>query len=169
MFGVKKVFGSNKSEADQSAAPKVKKNKDGYFLQLDESEDTQPAASETTAEAKPVEEKKPQPVQIAAPVEEKQPEPAQAAPVEEKKPEAVKAKSTKKKKKTSVKAASAPSKVPDSMNSKSNSNNGKNVEPQSEMTFAPKYLMPTATTRRRPGPSMNMFREMVRSGNTPKA
>ncbi|NER51464.1 MAG: hypothetical protein F6J92_33375 [Symploca sp. SIO1A3] len=47
------------------------------------------------------------------------------------------------------------------------STNGK-VEPQPGVTFAPNSLLPLATSRRRPGPSMNMFREMARSAKTPK-
>ena len=45
--------------------------------------------------------------------------------------------------------------------------NGK-VAPQSKSTFAPNYLMPTPTnSRRRPGPNMDMFRDMARQVKTP--
>ncbi len=47
------------------------------------------------------------------------------------------------------------------------STNGK-VEPQPGVTFAPNSLLPLATSRRRPGPSMNKFREMARGVKTPK-
>ncbi|MFW6358188.1 MAG: hypothetical protein ACOC0N_03090 [Chroococcales cyanobacterium] len=44
--------------------------------------------------------------------------------------------------------------------------NGK-AEPQPKDTFAPQYLLPvTTSSRRRPGPSMNMFRDMARQVNT---
>ena len=39
----------------------------------------------------------------------------------------------------------------------------------SEKTFAPGHLMPTVTTsRRRPGPSLNMFKDMANKARTPK-
>jgi len=46
------------------------------------------------------------------------------------------------------------------------STNGQN---QTETTFAPKYLIPSASSksRRRPGPSMNPFLDMARQVKTP--
>jgi len=39
----------------------------------------------------------------------------------------------------------------------------------SEKTFAPDHLMPTVTTsRRRPGPSLNMFKDMANKARTPR-
>ena len=175
-----KLFGGNQSQGDQSAASKVKKKKNGaYFLELDESEGTQAVASAPAAPSKPVEEMQPEPVKTAEIVEETKPEPVKTAqPVEEKKPEPVKAQSTKKKKtkKKSTQAASVPSKVPEWEQPawvkaiKNYSNNGKaESESESGMTFATQYLMPIpSNSRRRPGPSLNKFREMARQAKTPR-
>ena len=47
--------------------------------------------------------------------------------------------------------------------------NGKaEPQPESEQTFADKNLLPLPTSPRRPGPSMNMFRDMARGVKTPK-
>ena len=175
-----KLFGDNQSQGDQSAGSKVKKKKNSaYFLELDESEGTQAVASAPAAPSKPVEEMQPEPVKTAEIVEEIKPEPVKTAqPVEEKKPEPIKAQSTKKKKtkKKSVQAPSVPSKVPEGEQPawvkaiNNYSNNGKlESESESGMTFATQYLMPTpSNSRRRPGPSLNKFREMARQAKTPR-
>ncbi len=163
-----KLFGGNQSQGDHSAASQVKKKKNGaYFLELDESEGTQAVASAPAAPSKPVEEMQPEPVKTAQPVEEKKTEP-------------VKAQSTKNKKtkKKSNQAPSVPSKVPEWEQPawvkaiKNYSNNGKaesESESESGMTFATQYLMPTpSNSRRRPGPSLNKFREMARQAKTPR-
>lgn len=51
------------------------------------------------------------------------------------------------------------------------SKNGKAETPaEPKKTFAPEYLMPTPSpSRRRPGPSYNMFKDMARQVKTPSA
>ena len=134
MFG---FLGGKKSKDDKSTAPKTKKGK-GYFLELDE---TGNVKSAYLAE-------KPEPVKAAVSAA----EPPKAEPVvEAKKPEPAKAKATPKQ----VKIEAQP-------NPPAAASNGK-AEPQSELTFAPNYLLPIASTsRRRPGPSMDSFRDMAR-------
>jgi hypothetical protein len=145
MFG---FLGGKKSKDDKSTAPKTKKGK-GYFLELDETgnvksadqaQKPEPVKAAVSAAAPP----KAEPV-----VEAKKPEPAKAD--EAKKPEPAKAKATPKQ----VKIEAQP-------NPPAAASNGK-AEPQSELTFAPNYLLPIASTsRRRPGPSMDSFRDMAR-------
>ena len=160
---IKKLFGGKSNE---------------FFLELDESDNNQ--ATETKAE-----EKQPKPVAVAT--EEKQPEPAAVA-TEEKQPEAVEAKSAKKSKKTSIKnkkktatkTAAAPSTKPTPVSSSSSSSwdqpfwvkamynssssNGSNGQVEGgQQTFATDNLLPTpSASRRRPGPSLNKFKEMAR-------
>jgi hypothetical protein len=126
--------------------------KDAYFLELDESKSQQPAKDKTEAPAKPVEEKK-------------------AAPVE-----------AKKTKKTSVKdngqnAKAAPAPVPKAsapaasdpeaiIKAAVSKSNGK-VDPQT-VQFAEKYLMMPTMSRRKPGPSLDMFKNMARQVKVPK-
>lgn len=106
-----------------------------YFLELNESQDGQPAATDKAAPSKPVK-------------EEKKPEPAQAKSASPKAP--------KPEKKTQPVAAGNPK--------------SGQAEPQTEQTFAPKYLMPSTNAyRRRPGPNMTMFRNMAREVKTPRA
>ncbi len=137
MFG---FLGGKKSKDDKSTAPKTKKGK-GYFLELDE---TGNVKSADQAE-------KPEPVKAAVSAA----APPKAEPVvEAKKPEPAKAKATPKQVK--IEAQPNPPAPPAA------ASNGK-AEPQSELTFAPNYLLPIATTsRRRPGPSMDSFRDMAR-------
>ena len=149
----------------------------GFFLELDESNNQ---ATETK-----VEEKQPEPVATQEP--EKQPE-AVAVPTEEKQPEAVEAKSAKKTKKTSIKnkkktatkPAATPSPKPTPVSSSNgaswdqpfwvkamyntSSSNGSNGQVGGgEQTFATDNLLPTpSTSRRRPGPSLNKFKDMAR-------
>jgi hypothetical protein len=137
MFG---FLGGKKSKDDKSTAPKTKKAK-GYFLELDE---TGNVKSAYLAE-------KPEPVKAAVSAA----EPPKAEPVvEAKKAEPAKAKATPKQVK--IEAQPNPPAPPAA------ASNGK-AEPQSELTFAPNYLLPIASTsRRRPGPSMDSFRDMAR-------
>lgn len=53
----------------------------------------------------------------------------------------------------------------------SNAQNGKvENESRSDQTFAPDYLIPVSTqSRRRPGPSLDMFRDIARQVKTPSA
>ena len=164
---------------------------DGFFLELDESENSQP--TETKVEEKQpeptavaTEEKPPEPAATQEP--EKQPEPAAVATEEKppEAPEAAEAKSAKKSKKTSIKnrkktatktaATPSPKTTPVSSGSKyeppfwvkamynSSSSNGSNGQVEGgQQTFATDNLLPTpSASRRRPGPSLNKFKEMAR-------
>lgn len=153
------LFGGKKSQGDASDAPKSKKSK-GYYLQLDE--------AETSGPLKEV--KKPEPAKVEATAA-----PAKAEAAEAKTPEPAKAT-------VATASSSQPTKeVPTGDNGKVTveaqpnppapanlvANNGK-VDAPAEQTFAPKYLTPTATSsRRRPGPSLDMFRDMARQVKTP--
>lgn len=150
MFDFIKNIGGKKSNNDGSNAPKVKKAK-GFFLELDETGSTKSAApaKQPEAEVKPAEAAPTAPaaVTVEAPKAETKPE--------AKKPEAKKAP-----------AAAETVKIEAQPNPPAASN-GK-VEPQAELTFAPNYLLPKPTnSRRRPGPSMDMFRDMARQVKTP--
>jgi hypothetical protein len=156
-----------KTQEDKSTALKTKKGR-GYYLELDESGNTQAVA----------EGKNPQPVKAAVATAEKpkaeeangkQPEPAKAAVATAEKPKAEPAAKAKKLKSTQKEVPSKDEtvKVEAQPNPPAPALNGK-VEPQAEMTFAPNYLLPTASrSRRRPGPSMDMFRDMARQVKTP--
>ena len=84
-------------------------------------------------------------------------------------------KSGKKTKKTSAKASSVSSKAradsrPAWVRAMDNTRNKQEekVESNAEMTFATQYLMPTPTnSRRRPGPSLDMFKDMARQAKIP--
>ena len=151
------LFGGKKSQDNTLAPPKTKKAK-GYYLELDEAGNTK---SQTQA-------KTPEPLKAASSAVAKSLEPAKAAVatleppkaepvVEAKKPEPSKDPATSNNGKVKIQAQpNPPAPV----------NNGK-VEPQSELTFAPNYLLPTASnSRRRPGPSLDMFRDMARQVKT---
>lgn len=157
------LFGGKKSQGDTSAAPKPKKSK-GYYLQLDEADTPTPVN----------EAKKPEPVKAAV----ASAAPAKAEATEAKKPEPAKAAVAT----ANSSSSSQPTKeVPTGDNDKVTvtaqpnppvpanvvASNGK-VDSQAEQTFAPKYLTPTATSgRRRPGPSLDMFRDLARQVKTP--
>lgn len=142
MLGFLKKLSGKKSEEDQSTAPKAKKGK-GFFLELDETGNVKSEASEN----------KPEPAKAMA-VKTESTEVKTAPKVEQKKADqTAKAPQSKKLEPLPTKA------VPPS--------NGK-VEPQPGMTFAPNYLLTTSSKpRRRPGPSMNMYRDMARQVKTP--
>jgi outer membrane biosynthesis protein TonB len=150
------LLGGKKSQDAPSIAPKTKKGK-GYFLELDETGNTKPAAIAKSSEAPKLESpspaKAPEPVKAAvATLERPKAEPA----AEAKKPEPAKAPAASENGKVKVEAQPNPP---------APANNGK---AQSDPTFAPNYLLPTASnSRRRPGPSMDMFRDMARQVKTP--
>lgn len=157
------LFGGKKSEDEASTAPKIKKSK-GYFLELDEAGNAiaQAPAKLAQAPAKLVEavkseltpdDKKPEPVKAALAKAEP---PKAEAPAPAKKPEPTKATSESKNGKVKIEAQpNPPAPV----------NNGK---AQGDPTFAPNYLLPTASnSRRRPGPSLDTFRDMARQVKTP--
>jgi hypothetical protein len=150
MFG---FLGGKKSkdDKDKSTAPKTKKAK-GYFLELDETGNVKSAYIAEKPEPVKAAVSAAEPPKAEPVVEAKKPEPAKAD--EAKKPEPAKAKATPKQVK--IEAQPNPPAPP------AVASNGK-AEPQSELTFAPNYLLPIASTsRRRPGPSMDSFRDMAR-------
>ena len=113
--------------------------KSDYFLEFDE-------AKGTTAEPSPTVAPK-----AEAPKADK-PEKTKKS-VAKKSPEAAKA---------DVPATPAPAAVAKVAPSSAPLNGGMNKTPEG-MTFATDYLLPKSTaTRRRPGPNMNMFRDMAR-------
>lgn len=142
MLGFLKKLGGKKSEEEQSTATKAKKGK-GFFLELDETGNVKSEAPE----------KKSEPTKAAA-AKVESPEATPASKVEQKKPAQT--------------AKTSPSKKLEPLPTKAvPASNGK-VEPQPEMTFAPNYLLTTSSKpRRRPGPSMDMFRDMARQVKTP--
>src|SRR4028119_953197 len=149
------LFGGKKSlKGDTSAAPKTKKGK-GYFLELEDS-----------GNSKAAEAKKPEPAKAETAAQAKKPEPVKAAVATAAPPKAEPA---------------APAKKPEPPEAKTEPPHGKvkigappqppaahNGKAQGDSTFAPNYLLPTASnSRRRPGPSLDMVRGMARQGENP--
>ena len=147
---------------------------DGFFLELDETGNNQ--STETK-------------VETATKEETKQPKPVAETKEEAKQPEPVATKSATKGKKTSIKskkqksAPTAPTASPVSSDGassgeqpswvkameKSNSSSSNGSSAEGEQTFATDNLLPTPSTyRRRPGPSLNKFKEMARQAKTPR-
>ena len=159
MFGfIKNLFGgiaaffsglfSGKKSKDGESAPKAKKSK-GYFLELDDSSSVSSAP----------EAKKPEPMKAKAAAPAKQAESTQSAVATLERP------------KTStvneVPSGNEKVKIQAQPNPPAAATNGK-VSPEAASTFAPNYLMPTpSSSRRRPGPNMEMFRDMARQVKTP--
>ncbi len=174
-----KLFAGNKPN---QLGQNVKKSKNGFFLELDENQDTQAVSSEPVA-AKAVEQKQPESANGKV-VESKQPESANGKVVESKQPESANGKAVESKKskvasktkktakKTSVKATPASPQVPTweppawvkaMENTKTKIKQEENGESKPEMTFATQYLMPTPNkSRRRPGGSLSMYMDMAR-------
>jgi phage-related tail fiber protein len=152
------------------------KSNNNYYLQLEETEATQTTQAangngKVESPEKVVEVKSTE-TQPTAKVEEKQAtEPAKATSSQKKK-----SAKTKSSKKQSVETAPVTTAVSSSTSSddtpfwvkamyKSSSNNQE--ASQESNTFATKYLLSNSTqSRRRPGPSLNKFREMARKANT---
>lgn len=158
---IKNLFGGKKAPDQTSTATKAKKGKD-FFLEIEETENV---ASEATAP-------KPEPAKEAVATTEppKAEELPKAEPAsKEELPKAEPApKKAKKKKSVKAAAASTDQKKVSSPAASTAAKNGK-VEPQAQLTFAPNYLLPTPSNRRRrPGPSMNMFLDMARQAKTKK-
>jgi hypothetical protein len=145
------LFGGKKSQ-DEASAPKAKKSK-GYFLELDDTGSVKAAA----------EAKKPEAAKAQAP----QTEPAKAAVATLERPKAEpQANGAKPVAAKEVPSGKETVQVQAQPNPPAAATNGK-VEPQDAGTFAPNYLLPKATnSRRRPGPSMDMFRDMARQVKT---
>ena len=148
--------GGKKSQADTSTAPKSKKGK-GFFLELDEAGNTKPVT-----EAKKPEAKKPEPVKAESEANDKKPEPAKAAVATLERPKAGESEPV-----AEVPSGNGKVKIEAQPNSPAPNLNGK-VDPKAEPTFAPNYLLSTtSSSRRRPGPSMDIFRDMARQVKTP--
>jgi hypothetical protein len=158
---IKKLFGSigaffsgflgGKKAKGDAAAPKTKKSK-GYFLELDDTGSVK-SATET---------KKPEPVKAQTEAPDKAAEPAKSAVATIERPKAEPAKPIENGKVKAKAQPVAPVTAPAAPATPAATQNGK-VEPESTQTFAPNYLMPkTSNSRRRPGPSMDMFRDMAR-------
>lgn len=150
---IKGLFSGKKSQ-DDGATANTKKSK-GYFLELD---DTGSVKSETDS-------KKPESGKAKAKAKAKAPETQEAQPPA---PTVAKDESTKAQPVKEVPSGKQTVKVEAQPNPPVTAASNGKVESQ-ESTFAPKYLMPTANnSRRRPGPSMDMFRDMARQVNPRK-
>lgn len=128
-----------------------KKKDKSFFLELDESQTGKPKEAKAEATAQPA---------------------ASATTTEEKKPEPAPAKSTKK---TSVKKAKAAKTAePKSQPTVATATPSRptispaKVEPK-EVNFATQYLIANPPSRRRPGPSLNPFKEMARQAKVPRS
>lgn len=190
MFGfIKNILSSDKSD---STTPKAKKQK-GYFLELDDSAISQSSNGSKpaeTAKAEPKPQAKAEPAKAEPKVKaeepakaETKPEPAKAetkpepAKVETKpepakaetKPEPAKAE-TKAEPAKAKKARPAPAAKPEPAPTPAPAAVTKEkAKPESDNTFAPKYLVSTGSNgRRRPGANMNSFLEMARQVKTSK-
>ncbi|MBF2019015.1 MAG: hypothetical protein IGR93_02595 [Hydrococcus sp. C42_A2020_068] len=141
--------------------------KDAYFLELDENKSQQPAKDKTEAPAKPVEEKKAESSQAS---EVKSPK---AAPVEAKKTKKTSVKNNGQNAeaapeptpKASAPAASDPEAIIRAAVFKKDSNGKVGTQ---TVQFADKYLMMPTMSRRKPGPSLDMFKNMARQVKVPK-
>lgn len=137
------LLGGKKSQDDTSAAPKAKKSQ-GFYLELDDSGNVK-----TEAEAK-----KPELAKLALATAEPAPKADKPEPNTVTVPSA-----SQNGKVEQVKVEAQPNPSVADVNGK--------VPATAEGTFAPKYLIPTASPgRRRPGPSMDMFRDMARQVKT---
>jgi hypothetical protein len=146
------------------------RRRSGYFMELDEAEETKPVNGNKPAHAEVA--KAPKPVAAAQPAK------AQPAKTPEPAANAQPAKAQSAKTPEPAAAASAATKVELVQTAKgvkaepvksepapAASTNGQN---QTETTFAPKYLVPSSSnSRRRPGPNMNPFLDMARQVKTP--
>ncbi|MDY6786194.1 MAG: hypothetical protein SW833_27215 [Cyanobacteriota bacterium] len=173
---IKKVLGGAKSD---------------FFLELDESQESQTETEVKKVDSKPVEnpplekavmKKAPEPARQPAEVEGPEAQPKTPSPQAKtsKKAEGPEAqpKTPSPQAKTSKKKSAQPKAAPPATNSGSPSTeeliaaavDGKTATSSSkatdDKTFAPNYLMPVPTrSRRRPGPSLKMFQEMARQVN----
>jgi hypothetical protein len=175
MFGfIKKLFGGifaflggliggKKAEGEASGTPqiappaKAKKTK-GYYLELDETGNTK---LDVTA-------LKPELAKAAVALIEKQPEPVKAAVATAPAPAKAEAAAPEKKLKTAK--AKAPAEAENGkvkIEAQPNPPAETNGKAADQATFAPNYLMPTTSGRRRPGPNMNTFLDMARQAKTP--
>lgn len=154
LIGGKKAEGEASDTAQIAPQAKAKKTK-GYYLELDETGNTK---LDVTA-------LKPELAKAAVALIEKQSE-------VEKKPEPVKAAvATAPEKKLKTAKAQAPAEAENGkvkIEAQPNPPAETNGKAADKATFAPNYLMPTASSsRRRPGPNMNTFLDMARQAKTP--
>jgi DNA polymerase III gamma/tau subunit len=175
------LVGGKKSQEQLPANNNKGRKSKGYFLELNESEETksvngnQPAKAEAAKKPEPGTANKPAKVEAA-----KKPEPATAnkpAKAEAaKKPEPAtankpaKAEAAKKTKATEEKQAAKVSLVQTAEGLKAEPTKPvKAPAATAETTFAPKYLAPSASSngRRRPGANMSNFLDMARQVKTP--
>jgi hypothetical protein len=133
------------------------KKKSNFFLELKETGGEQPVAAKTTPSVPSVEAPAPAPEIVSVNLADN---PTAANPVEADK----KAKKTSVKKDKKAKKAE-PKAIPISAPVATSSVNGK-VEPK-EVEFATKYLLGPSSSRRRPGPSLNPFKDMARKAKLP--
>lgn len=195
---IKKLLGGKKSADETSTATKAKKS-EGFFLEIDETENVNseapaPKPEPAKAAVAKTESHKAEPESKKAKSMfgvlknlgggKKSPEDTSTAPKTKKEQDffldvdqtgnvaseapAPKAESASKKAKKKKSAKAAATSNDQKKVSSPAAKNGK-VEPQSQLTFAPNYLLPTPSNRRRrPGPSMNMFLDMARQAKTKK-
>jgi hypothetical protein len=165
---------------------KMFSSKGKYYLELDEIKDSQPVKNiaKTAKKTAKTAQKQVETIKDSQPVKEAletAKDKLESITTTEEKP----AKSKKSSKKTSKVATESqqPKQPASTKNSGASSfeqpfwvaamykNNGSSqgTTAGSEKTFAPDHLMPTVTTsRRRPGPSLNMFKDMANKARTPR-
>lgn len=172
-----------------------KGKKESYFLELDDNNDGQSNSQvatatepkESTPKSEPEETSQTEPAPEAS-TEAKDATPATPAPEAPEANAEAEAEVTPKKKASKAKKKSAPAKakkgateqsapqpvVQDSLQliraavSKNNSNGASAASGQSAQTFAPDNLMPLRMSKRRPGASMAMYKDMARKVKTPR-
>lgn len=176
---VSDLLGGKKSEENQpspkaantAAANGKNRKRSGYFMELDETEEQKPATANQSAKAKQV--KTPEPVAANQPAKAesaKTPESVaanQPAKAESAKTQgAVAADQSAKSAKVELVQTAEGVKVQPAEPASASPITGANGQKQTETTFAPKYLMPSTSGRRRPGANMTSFLDMARQVNT---
>ena len=147
---------STTSTQKPAVATAKNRKRSGYFMELDETEETKPVngnKADLAAEAKTS-----KPVAAA--------KPAKAEPAKTLDPAAMSAQAAKVELVQTAEGLKAEPAKKGASSSPAASTNGQN---QTETTFAPKYLIPSASSksRRRPGPNMNPFLDMARQIKNP--
>ncbi len=133
-----------------------KGKKKEFFLELDDSKTT------PVKEApKPAEAPKPEPVKVEAP-KPAETQAAEPAPKAEAQPEVkTKKKSPRaKKQQAAPEPQPTPQSAPQPVAAVASSSNGM-AQPEGSPNFATQYFMPMNTPRRRPGPSLNKYKDMA--------
>ena len=155
------LFAGKKSESKLAASSAKGKKSKGYFMELNEDEQQpvngiQPVKAELNKAVDKTKEL------VAAATKSVGSEPAKA------KAEPAKAKATANNPAAKVELVQTAEGVK-AEPAKSTKASAASAKTQTETTFAPKYLAPSASTncRRRPGPNMNTFLDMARQVKTP--